>query len=70
MKNAILLMSGTLVLAATTTGLTTTLLASDPGTIARMSAVAGILGLGSIGLFFVGLAFPQQQKARVKPMVR
>lgn len=60
MKQNILLTSGGLVLAATLVGLSTALFASDPSYIARATTVASIFGLGSIGLFFVGLAFPKE----------
>lgn len=63
-KTTILLTSGGLVLGATTTALGAALFASDPSIIARTTMVATILGLGSIGLFFVGLAFPKEQVAQ------
>ena len=65
MKTQILLTSGGLVLAATTTGLCTALFASDPSIIARATTVASIFGLGSIGLFFVGLAFPKVEAVKI-----
>lgn len=59
-KTTILLTSAALVGIATTTGLGTALFATDPQVIGRATMVAGIFGLGSIGLFFVGLAFPKE----------
>lgn len=59
MKNKILLTSAGLIGLATSTGIGTALLASNPVTITRLTTVASILGVGSIGLFFVGLAFPK-----------
>ena len=58
-KNSILLGSGALVVVATALGIGTTLLGHNPETVVRLLTVASILGTGSIGLFFVGLAFPK-----------
>lgn len=66
MKTQILLTSGALVLLATTVGLATAVFGHDPNTIARATTVASIFGLGSVGLFFVGLAFPRQEPVRIK----
>lgn len=66
MKQNILLTAGAFVLAATLTGLGTALFAHDPQFIARATTVASIFGLGSMGLFFVGLAFPKQEPVKVK----
>lgn len=63
-KTSILLASATLVAAATTTGVATALYGTDPQTIIRLTTVASILGVGSIGLFFVGLVFPATAKVR------
>jgi hypothetical protein len=60
-KSSILLTSGGLVLAATTLGIGTALFGHNPETMVRLTTVASILGTGSIGLFFVGLAFPKQE---------
>lgn len=60
MKNKILIGSASLVVGASMLGILTALLASDPVIITRLSTVSGILGLGSVGLFFVGLVFPKQ----------
>lgn len=62
MKNKILSFSAILVIMATTVSLGTTTLASDPELILRMTGVAYTLGLGSIGLFFVGWVFPKEDK--------
>lgn len=59
MKNSILIVSAVLVGLATTLGIMTTILANNEASAIRAFTVAGILGLGSIGLFFVGLALPR-----------
>lgn len=60
-KTNILLTSGALVIAATTLGVLTAMFGNDAHTIVRLTTISGILGTGSIGLFFVGLAFPKEQ---------
>lgn len=64
-KSSILLMSAALVLSATGLGIATALFGHDPQTMIRLTTVASILGTGSIGLFFVGLAFPRQEEQTV-----
>lgn len=59
MKTKILLTSAGFIGLATTLGVGTALLGSDPVTITRLTTVSSIFGLASIGLFFVGLAFPK-----------
>ena len=54
MKNKVLLTSAVLVGLATSTGIGTILLAHDEHAVTRLLTVSFILGLGSIGLFFVG----------------
>ena len=58
-KTSILLSSAALVLGATTLGIGVALFGTNPETMVRLTTVASILGTGSIGLFFVGLAFPK-----------
>jgi len=58
-KSYVLLTSAALVLGATTLGIGTALFGHNPESIVRLTTVASILGTGSIGLFFVGLAFPK-----------
>lgn len=65
-KTKILLTSGALVLAATTLGIATALFGTNHEQILRLTTVASILGTGSIGLFFVGLAFPKAELAKVR----
>lgn len=64
MKNKILIIAAGLVLAASVLAISTTLFieASNAELSIRLMAVSGFLGLGSIGMFFVGLAFPKEQK--------
>jgi hypothetical protein len=64
MKTKILTGSALLVLLATGTGVLTAVYGHNPETITRASSVAGILGLASVGLFFVGLAFPTTAGSR------
>lgn len=59
MKTIVLLASVALTTIATATGVVTALAVSNPETIARLSTTSGILALGAIGLFFVGLATPK-----------
>lgn len=66
MKTKILLGAGALVLSATTLGVSTALFVKSPELLVRFTTVASILGTGSIGLFFVGLAFPKEQLVTVK----
>lgn len=61
-KTGILISSALLVVAATTLGVTTALLGHDPEQVVRLTTVATILGTGSIGLFFVGLAYPKTER--------
>ncbi len=60
MKNKILTMAAVLVGLATILGIGTAGFAHSPETITRLTSVCAILGTGSIGLFFVGLAFPKE----------
>ena len=62
MKNSILNAAGVMVGLATLTGVGTALLASDPELITRFTTAATFFGLGSMGLFFVGLAYPKSDK--------
>lgn len=64
-KSSILLTSGALVLSATGLGIATALFGHNPETMVRLTTVASILGTGSIGLFFVGLAFPKTETVTV-----
>lgn len=57
-KSAILTVSAMLVVLASSTGILNATLVSDAEIAARIGAISLFLGLGSIGLFFVGLAFP------------
>jgi hypothetical protein len=59
MKKNILLGSVACITLATTVGVATALLAVDPTFIARLTTASSIFGLGSIGLFVVGLACPK-----------
>jgi hypothetical protein len=59
MKNKVLIASAALVGAATILGVGTTLLVEDLLLITKLGSASAILGLGSIGLFFVGLAYPR-----------
>ena len=59
MKTKILLTSVGSIGLATTIGIATAVLGHDPETIARATTVASIFGVASVGLFFVGLAFPK-----------
>lgn len=56
MRNNLLKGSAFFVGLATLIGIGVTLFASNPEILSRGYGVSGILGLGSIGLFFVGLA--------------
>ena len=62
MKNKILTSAAGLVASATILGVSTALFAVDPTMIARLSSVGGILVVGSMGLFFVGLVYPKGEK--------
>jgi hypothetical protein len=59
-KTGILTTAAILVLSATTLGTAVALLGKDTESLFRLYAVASVLGTGSIGLFFVGLAFPRE----------
>lgn len=59
MKNKILTVAAGLVGVATFGGVVTALTVTSPELIARFSSASGILALGSVGLFFVGLAYPK-----------
>lgn len=63
MKNKILLSSASLVVLAAILGIGNALYGTDPETIVRLSTVTGILVGGSMGLFFVGLAYPKENSA-------
>lgn len=58
MKKNILLGSVLSIVLATTTAIVTALTVSAPEVGVRLMTVASILGLASVGLFFVGLATP------------
>lgn len=60
MKKKILISAASLVAAATLLGIATALFGKDPELIVRLTTVASILGTGSVGLFFIGLAFPKE----------
>lgn len=60
MKNKILLTSAGFVITATVSSVLTALLFTDPAFAIRMTGVNTTLIVGSIGLFFVGLAFPKE----------
>jgi hypothetical protein len=59
MKKKILLGSGVSAGLATVTAVSTVLICHSENAIWKGNAVAGYLGLLSIALFFVGLAFPK-----------
>lgn len=61
MKSKLLLTAAGSVGAATITGISTALLVTDPVLAARLTSVAGVFVLASIGLFFIGLAFPKTE---------
>jgi ABC-type glucose/galactose transport system permease subunit len=61
-KKKILMGSVVCIGIATVVGVGTALLAVDPIFITRMSTVGSLFGLGSVGLFFVGLATPKDDK--------
>ena len=63
MKKKILITSGSLTLMATLLAIGTTLFVDDTsvGMAVRLMSVSGFLGLGSIGLFFAGLAYPKDK---------
>lgn len=63
MKNKILLTSVAFIAIATTISTATIIFGHDVDTSARAVGVAWTFGLGSIGLFFVGLAFPSNKKS-------
>ena len=56
MKKNVLIGSASLVILATSVATGTLLFSSNTEHIGRLMSVSGVLGLGSIGLFFVGLA--------------
>jgi len=58
MKKNVLLGSIVSIFLATTTAVLTALTVSTPEIGVRLMTVASILGLASVGLFFVGLATP------------
>lgn len=58
MKSNVLLGSVVFIAIATVVGVLTALFAYNPLVITRLTTVASIFGLGSIGLFFVGTVFP------------
>ena len=60
MKNKLLLSSATATTLAVLVGVFTALFATNEETITRMAAVSNILVLGSVGLFFIGLATPKE----------
>lgn len=64
MKNKILMIAAGLVLSASCLAIGTTLFmdAANAALAIRLMSVSGFLGLGSIGLFFVGLAFPRDSQ--------
>lgn len=59
MKNKILTTAAGLVGIATVSGVITALTVTNPETITRLSSASGVLALGSVGLFFIGLVFPK-----------
>lgn len=59
LKNKILIGSGTLVLLATSSGVLNAMYGSSSEGALRLGLVSLILGLGSIGTFFVGVAYPK-----------
>ena len=62
MKNKLLLGSAGCVVIATSSSILTSLFCDNPELILRMTGVNTTLIIGSIGLFFVGLAFPKVEK--------
>jgi heme/copper-type cytochrome/quinol oxidase subunit 3 len=60
MKKKILLASAALTVIATTLGITTALAVHDHELGLRLATVGWILVTGSVGLFFVGLAYPKE----------
>ena len=61
MKKKILLVSAGLVSSATVLGVITTLFSHNPESAMRFATIAYILITGSVGLFFVGLAYPKEE---------
>lgn len=59
MKQQILQGSVGLVIAASTVGTLAALIGTDAVIITKLVSVASVLGLGSIGLFFIGLVYPK-----------
>lgn len=59
MKNKLLFLSSLLVVSATSVGVYAILGDLTPIMAAKLGAVSGILGLGSVGFFFTGLATPK-----------
>lgn len=59
-KSGVLTGAATLVVTATVIGVITALVGRDSELVIRLTSAAGVLGLGSIGMFFVGLAYPRQ----------
>lgn len=57
-KTGILNVSLTLIVIATTLGVFNATYSSGSETVARLGLVSFILGLGAVGSFFVGLAYP------------
>lgn len=62
MKTKILNASGIMVGLATFTGVSVAFFGTDPEIITRATTAASFFGLGSMGLFFVGLAYPKTEK--------
>lgn len=62
MKNKILLCSAVFVIIATASSVLVSLFSSDPELALRMTGVNTTLIIGSIGLFFVGLAYPREDR--------
>jgi|CXWL01.1.fsa_nt_gi hypothetical protein len=61
-KQLILSLSFVFTILATIIGVTTTLIVKDPLLVTKLFSVAGMVGLASIGTFFIGIVFPKDIK--------
>ena len=62
MKNNILNTSAGLVLGGVVLSIGSAIFSSSPETLVRITGVSTTLIVGSIGLFFVGLVYPKEEK--------